>query len=147
MKTLIKQIKSSNLLATISPIRRFFLSSQRIWYFVSIGLTLAALVSVFVIPENKPPASYLRYFLGSIFLFLIPGYCFMRLISIGRSFSKVVTFLLSIPTSLAWVFIIGLVVNFLPGGLSVTSVITALSVFTIVSATIAVILEQKKSKG
>jgi uncharacterized membrane protein len=144
MKALIKEKRLSNLFATNSSIREFFLSSQRIWYFLSVGLTIAALISVLVIPENNPPLIYIRYFLGSIFLFLIPGYCFMRVVFIKRSFSKAVTILLSIPTSLVWVFIISLIVNFLPGRITTSSVITALSIFAIGCATIAIILEQKK---
>jgi len=136
-------MKETGLQRKLCSIKEYFQSKGK-WYFFSMGVTLATLISVFSISENAFPLSYLRYIPGLIFLCWLPGFCFAKTLSLERSYNKTVGFILNIPLSLGLVFIIGLVVNFFPGGLRLTSVVGAMAVFIVASATVALFLDQRR---
>jgi len=145
MKKLIKKLEPLSLPVLVRSLKEYLTSPKGRWYFLVLGLTIATLLSTSAISEDAFPLSYLRYFLGFVFLCWLPGFCFAKALSLEKSFSKAVEFLLCIPLSLGLVLIIGLIVNFLPGGLRLAPVIVALSIFTVASATVALFLDQGRS--
>lgn len=65
----------------VSPLPQNFstyLKTSAYWYWITVILSIATTLTVFIIPEDAYPLIYLRYVLGSIFVLWLPGYTFTK---------------------------------------------------------------------
>ena len=124
-------------------------SNQALWYRATVIVSILTLVFAFLISENFYPWSYIRNVLGLIFVLWLPGYTFIQLLfpvnapktETSTNLSRVDRIALSIIMSMALVALIGSVLNFTPFGINIITIILSLLVFSLVSATAAVIRE------
>ena len=121
-----------------TPIKCFsdFLSSRKsLWFWVTIGLTLIAFVSILFFPETGTPLSYLRYAFGFILAVFLPGYCLTEtLFPRKKSMDEIERFTLSVGLSFAVTALVGLFLSFTPLGLTLTTALLALGSIVIVLA-------------
>jgi len=123
------------------------------WYWIILILSITLIV-VFSIPENFYPLLYLRYLFGAIFILFLPGYSVIKFIFVNKnqiesqdSFYSIekVGFILIL--NLTIVSITGLAVNYIIGGIGLTSITLSLMIVTILFANFALIRElQSKSE-
>jgi hypothetical protein len=133
--------------------KAYVFSSQAYWYWVTIGLVLGTVASVFVIPENLFPLVYVRYFLGSFFVLFLPGYAFTKALfpkqvpirTGSEEIDNIERFALSAGMSLALVPMVGLALNYTPFGITFVPVTLSLLALTIIFATAAFLREQQPS--
>jgi hypothetical protein len=134
-------------------------SSYAHWYWITVTLTLATLLVVFVVPEDDFPLVYVRYALGIIFIMWLPGYAFIKALfpqglpwaralahSLGTSeknLDQIERAALSLGMSIALVPIVGLLLNYTPWGIRLSSIVLSLTALTIVFATAAILREQQ----
>lgn len=122
----------------------YILSSKAHWYWTIIALSAITTVLVFIIPENAYPIVYARHILGTVFVLWLPGYSLMKTLFPTKEIDNVERIALSIGMSLALVPIVGLLLNYMPWGIRVTSITLSLLALTITFSTAAVIREHKR---
>jgi hypothetical protein len=130
-------------------------TSQALWYWATIAVATLTVVTVFTVPEDFYPWTYLRNVLGIIFVLWLPGYTSVKALFPARMPIKTSTenletierIALSIGMSIALVPVIGLLLYYTPLGLSVTPIVLSLLALTVVFATVAIAREhQTKTK-
>jgi hypothetical protein len=123
-------------------------SQKTAWYWIAIAIAITAAVTVFVVPDGVYPLGYLRIVLGAIFVLFMPGFVLIRVLFPA----KIVTHqnldaldyaALSLGISIAIVAATGLLLNYLPWGLSLTSITISLLALTIIVATAAMLHERQ----
>jgi hypothetical protein len=134
-------------------------SNQALWYRVTMALTMATAIVVFAVPEDAFPLVYVRYVLGAIFILWLPGYSFIRVLfpqtlplarGLERSSRKTEKNLdtieraaLSLGMSMAFVIMVGVLLNFTPWGIRLTPIVLSLTALTIIFATVAIVREHQ----
>ena len=126
-------------------------TSSASWYWVTVATTLAALISVFLIPEDAYPVVIVRYVLGAIFILWLPGYAFIKALfpvtlpikTADKNLDTVERIALSSGMSLALVPIVGLLLNYTPWGIRLTPITLSLTALTLSFATAAVVRENQ----
>jgi uncharacterized membrane protein len=129
---------------------KYFLTEKTVWYWTTIALAVATVVTVFVISENAYPIVYIRYMLGSIFMLWLPGYTFIKALfptqlpikTSSESLDTVERVALSIGISLVLVSMVGLLLNYTPWGIRLAPVTLSLLGLSVTFATVAMIREQ-----
>jgi hypothetical protein len=132
-------------------------SNQAVWYWITMTLTLATMLVVFVVPENDFPLVYIRYVLGIIFVLWLPGYAFIKALfpqtlpfaralahSLGtteKDLDIIERVALSLGMSIALVPIVGLLLNYTPWGIRLTPIVVSLTTLTLAFATTAIARE------
>ena len=128
-----------------------FIKTNAYWYWITIILSIAAALTVFMIPEDAYPIVYVRYVLGSVFVLWFPGYAFIKAlfptqvpIPLGtEGLDNIERAALSAGMSLALVPITGLFLNYTPWGIRTTPVTLSLLALTLIFASVAIIREYK----
>lgn len=132
-------------------------SNHAVWYWITMTLTLATMLVVFVVHENDFPLVYVRYVLGIIFILWLPGYAFIKALfpqtlpfaralahSLGtteKNLDTIERVALSLGMSIALVPIVGLLLNYTPWGIRLTPIVLSLTTLTSAFATTAIARE------
>jgi len=124
----------------------YFFSSHVVWFWALFFTVILMLLSVYLLPSN-PPAIYIRYIIGSVFVLYLPGASLVELLyPSGHSLSQLERVALSIGLSLALVPLIGLVLNYTPWGIRLDPVLASLSIVTLCLASGAVVRKYSLSR-
>lgn len=142
---------------TPEKFRSYLRSNHAVWYWITMTLTLATMLVVFVVPENDFPLVYVRYVLGIIFVLWLPGYAFIKALfpqtlpfaralahSLGtteKNLDTIERVALSLGMSIALVPIVGLLLNYTPWGIRLTPIVLSLTTLTSAFATTAIARE------
>ena len=118
MNDLLEETESSQRL------KEYMLSDRSYWFWATIILAIVTTVLVFTVPEDSYPLSYLRNFLGLVFVLFLPGYTFIKALfpahvpveASSESLELIEIIALSFGMSLALVPIVGLLLNYTPWG-------------------------------
>jgi uncharacterized membrane protein len=121
--------------------RKYLLSTNAYWYWAIIALATVAIITIFAIPENSFPLVYARHILGLIFVLWLPGYCLIKALFPTKEIDSIERVALSTVMSLALVPLMGMILNFTPWGITLTSVTISLLGLTLALATAAIIRE------
>lgn len=147
---------SSQPLPSSSKISSYLKTSQASWYWISTIFALVTLISVFLIPENLQPVSYVRNILGAIFVVYLPGYVFIKTLfpvevpikTSKDDFDQIERFVLGVSMSLVVTPIVGLLLNYTPWGIGLVPMTFTLFVFSMFFSATAIIREhQAKMKA
>jgi hypothetical protein len=134
-----------------SKISSYLETSQANWYWMATIFALLTLISVFLIPENLQPLSYMRNTLAVIFIVYFPGYTLIKAlfpveapIKISKEkFDQIERFVLSIAMSLVVVPIVGLLLNYTPLGIGLVPMTLAIFAFSMVFSAAGLIREHR----
>jgi len=118
-------------------------TKEAYWYWTTIVLTLATTLTVFTVPENVHPLSYIRNILGALFVLWLPGYTFIKALfpskvptkTSSENLDTIERVALSLGMSLALTPIVGLILNYTPWGITLTPITLSLLALTVVFAT------------
>lgn len=103
---------------------------QNLSLYFALGVSLMTILVVYALPTDLPLAA-IRWVLGSIFVFFIPGYVTVEaLFPKGRELDGIERWALSVGLSLALVPLIGLILNYTPWGIRLTPIMLSLALFT-----------------
>ncbi len=109
----------------------YFTSLYALWFWLVAMFVALVLVSIYVLPQVYPLV-YLRYVTGAVFILFMPGYVLIEaLYPKADELRGLEKFALDVGLSLALVPIVGLVLNYLPGGIGLGSIIASLSVLVL----------------
>ena len=108
-----------------------------LWYWTTVSLVVLTVITI-ALSTYVEYLTYLRYVLGSLFVLYLPGASLIEaLYPKEEDLSPLERLALSIGLSLAVVPLIGLILNYTPWGIRLEPIITSLTVFTVLMATIA----------
>ncbi len=124
-------------------------SREPLWFWLSITIAIATAASVFTMPENDYPLTYLRQILGSIFILFLPGFVFLKMLypskvpvaTSSENLDTIERIALSIGLSIALTAIAGLILNYAPWGIRLMPITISLLGFTLICALIALLHE------
>lgn len=141
-------------LPTPPNLATYLKTGQALWYWATIATALITAVIVFTVPENSHPLNLLRIALGAVFILWLPGYTLIKALfpqqtptrRTARNLDTIERIALSLGMSLALVPIVGLLLNYTPWGIRLTSIVLSLFALTTVFATAAIGREYKISK-
>lgn len=123
-------------------LKAYMRSIDTYWFWITVSLAAATVITVFTIPENAYPIVYMRYALGSIFVLWLPGYALIKMLFPSRKdLDSIERIALSIGLSLALVPLVGLLLNYTPWGIRLTPVTLSLLALTLIFAVTALIRE------
>lgn len=130
-----------------SSIKNYLFSNRVYWYWTTTLLALCSALLTFIIPENAYPAIYARYVLGTIFIWILPGYAFIKALFPSRipisTSSTNLDFIervaLSIGMSIVLVILNGFILNYTPFGIRIHSATLSLLILTLFFASVGVI--------
>jgi uncharacterized membrane protein len=129
-------------------------SRLSLWYWPTVAIVLASIVSVFAIDENAYPLVVIRYVFGAIFVLWLPGYAFVKALfptelpikTRDKNLDSVERVALSAGMNLVLVPIVGLVLNYTPWGIRLTPIVLSLAALTLTFATTALLRETNARK-
>jgi len=121
----------------------YLISNKAGWYWATVLSAVVTVVLVFKIPENTYPLVYARYFFGSFFVLLLPGYALIRTLYPAKRLDNIERVGLSIGLSIALVCLDAFILNFTPWKITVLSITLTLSCLTVIFATIALLHERQ----
>jgi len=129
-------------------------TKETCWYWITLTVAVATSVVALIVPEGAQPLVYVRYFLGTIFVLWLPGYCFTRALfpvtpqleQASKSLDQIERTALSLGMSLALVPLVGLLLNYTPWGIRLAPIVLSLLLLTVIFASAAVIREYKAKK-
>lgn len=130
-------------------LKRHVLSRQSSWYWATLILALSATLSTFAIAENAYPTVYARYVLGTILIWLLPGYSCIKLLfpsnvpipTSRNELDLIERVALSIGMSIVIVILVGFILNYTAYGIRTDSSVLSLLEVTVILATAAIIRE------
>jgi hypothetical protein len=134
--------------------KTYLFSIESAWYWTTMAVALATVLSVFAVPKDLFPVIYVRNFLGLIFVLFLPGYAFEKFLFQNRvpfkasseSFDTVERLVLSVGLSIALTPMMALILYYTQFGISLIPITLGLLTFTAIFATAAVAREyQAKS--
>lgn len=135
--------------------KKYSMSRRASWYWITNGLVLATVISIFWLPQDVFPVAYVRAFLGLIFVLLLPGFSLAKTLypinvpikTSSENLDLIERIILSIGMSIILTFIVGLVLNYSPWGLALTPETLALALFTVILALVAITREYQMQKA
>jgi hypothetical protein len=133
--------------STPQSLKPYIRSTEAYWFWTTISLAIATVITVFTVPEDAYPIVYIRYVLGSIFVLWLPGFTLIKaLFPSKKEMDSIERSALSIGLSLAIVPIVGLLLNYTPWGIRLMPITLSLLALTITFATTALIREHQTKK-
>ncbi len=119
-------------------------------YWLTIIITLTSLTAVLTI-NDASPLVFAKYFFGAILVLCTPGFAFVNALWPTRTEAEsdatidwLTRAAFSVVLSIALVSIVALAMDFVPLGVTLTSLVPALSALTVIFATVACYREYKK---
>lgn len=136
----------------LSAIEQIRAQAKTTSYWLTIIITIAAAVVIFVIPEDNQSLVSLRIILAIVFVMFLPGFVFVKTLfqndsSVQNSSTgsdSLERLALSVAMSLIITSIIGLILNSTPWGVTLSSVTLTLLAFTLIFATIAMFRDLRR---
>jgi Protein of unknown function (DUF1616) len=105
-------------------------SYDSLCFWLRIAATCFALTVIFFLP-NVEPWSYIRILTAVVFVLFLPGNALVQLLFAHRNMEQTEQIVLSVALSMAIVSIIGLILKYMPLGLTVQSVAISVSILSI----------------
>jgi hypothetical protein len=135
--------------------KEYLFSHRGAWYWIASIFMVISCLSIFLIPSNTPVLSYMRNFLGILFVLYLPGYSLIKTLYPIRlplkmpsvSLDYIEGIVLSLGLSLALTSIVGLLLYYTPWGLTVAPVTVGLLIITSAFLSIGIFREYHELKS
>jgi hypothetical protein len=143
-------LRASSSVPVPQNLSEYLKKKASLWYWATFGLTFVSAIVVFSF-QDIGLQGYVRYILGSVFVLGLPGYSLVRalfpskFVKSGKTLGidSLTAFSLTVVLSIALVSIVGLVLNYTPWGVQLSTLVLSLSSLTVVIATVAVFRENQ----
>ena len=127
----------------VTPSKSFvgFLTTwqENLWFYASLCVPFGTILVINFTPPQFP-FLVVRWALGSVLIFFIPGYVTLKGLYLGdRGIDGSERLALSVAVSLVLVMLVGLFLNYTPWGIRLAPIIVALTILTVGLATMALI--------
>lgn len=137
---------------TSFSLNAYLISTETIWFWLTMALVIAAATAVFIIPADTYPLVYIRQTLGVLFVLFLPGFAFIKMLypskvpmtTSSENLDAVERIAFSFGLSIALTAMTGLILNYTPWGIRLNPITFSLMALTTVLATVAVLREYKE---
>jgi len=109
-----------------------------LFFYVSLVISLAAILAVYVLPSNFPFV-ILRWMVGLLFVLFVPGYVAVEALFGFAELDVSELIALSVGLSVTLAMFVGLLINYTPWGINLTVIVIALTTLTILLDTVALL--------
>lgn len=120
-----------------SSLKAFIISEESAWFWIVANLTLSTALAVIAIPDTFFPLVCVRYFSGLLYVLFLPGYSALRAFAAKKTLQYLEQLVLSIGLSIFLTFALGLVLNYLPWGITLGPIVLGLAIITLVFTLVA----------
>lgn len=134
----IKRLQKKKLITLFRPDEKkptnfieYLYSRNSQWFWATITISLATVISTYLLNDANNPLIYLRYMLGIVYIVFLPGFCFIKILFPNKEIYDFETMGLSIGTSLVLIPLSGLLLNYTPWGIEVIPMILSINILTI----------------
>ena len=104
---------------------------ENLWFYASLWVSFVTILVIWFTPPELP-LLVLRWALGSVFAFFIPGYVALQGLYPGdRTIDRAERITLSVAVSVVLVMAVGLLLNYTPWGIRLTPILIALTILTV----------------
>jgi len=110
---------------------------------ITIAATIFGTVVLLALQHTAFPLVYVRFIFGSMIVLYLPGYSTILALFPRKELGSISMIALSIATSLAEVSILGLVLNYTPWGITLTTITLSLLIATLTSAVVVIIRKKE----
>jgi hypothetical protein len=118
---------------------------RNIWLYLSLVVSFTAIFAIYAIPSESPFVA-LRWALSLLLVLFIPGYLTLEaLFPGGGQLDTIERLALSVALSLTLVMFVGLLLNYSPGGIRLSSILISLTILTAGVAVVALAREYRTS--
>lgn len=114
-----------------SSFKAFIISEESAWFWIVANLTLSTALAVIAIPDTSLPLVYVRCFSGLLYVLFLPGYSALRAFAAKKTLQYLEQLVLSIGLSIFLTFVLGLVLNYLPWGITLGPIVLGLAIITL----------------
>jgi uncharacterized membrane protein len=115
------------------------------WLEIIVLYTFLTMAIVYLVPSDSP-FSAIRYAVGFVFVVLLPGYCLVNILFLGRNrLDPVETAVLSVALSFGIAGLVGLFLGLSPIEISFTSITVSLTVIVLVLTVVAFVRRAKET--
>jgi hypothetical protein len=126
-----------------SDLKHYMTTAGARWYWFIMTLCMLTATVVLILPAINPVV-YMRYLLGSVFVFWMPGYCLVKSLFPGRKLEKMELIALSLGTSIVLVPMMTFVLHYTPWGIGTVSATVVLIILTVALSSIAIVREHQE---
>ena len=139
------KITLKNHQAPVTPVLgSYVFSTNASWYWAIIAVAAATAALVFTVPENAYPVVFTRYIFGAFFVLFLPGFALSKALFPMKGLNNIEQFALGTGISIALAPLVGLLLNFAPGGISTSATTFSLLALTVVLATTGLVREKER---
>ena len=117
---------------------------EQLWYILVVIFSVVTVFVSFMIPASLLLVKQIRMFFGLFSTSFLPGYVFNKVLFAKKENRSIEMIALSFGTSMIIVSIIALFLSFSPWGITYSSTIFSLFTFTMIFATVALVISLKK---
>jgi len=121
----------------------YLFSKYSSWFWMIIVFNIINIIIITSIKTDNHPYIYIRYISGMLFLFFIPGFSLIKLLSIERNINNFEKTLLSIGCSIAIIPITGLLLNYIEIQITIYSIVFILVFLATIFSGIAIFEEYR----
>jgi hypothetical protein len=122
----------------------FVLMPKSYWYWIVVFFAAITLFLVYNVPAGSFPLFYVRNIFGVIYVLFLPGFCLVKMLFPKKDGDPIINFALYIGTSLIMLPLIGLALNYSPGGIKAEPLALTLFLFIFIFSLIALYREYVK---
>ncbi len=129
--------------AVPTDLKHYLVTPRARWYWFVIFLCTLTATFILILPEINPVV-YVRYLLGSIFVFWLPGYCLVKSLFPGKKHEKSKLIGLSWGISIVLVSMTSFTLHYTPWRIKAMSTSIALLILTLALSTLALFREHQE---
>jgi len=124
-------------------LKHYVASTKARWYWFTIALCMLNATVILILPQIDALV-YIRYLLGSVLVFWIPGYCVVKSLFPGKELEKLELVALSLGTSSVLVPLMTLILQYTPWGIKTAPVTIVLLIQALAFSTLALFREHQE---
>jgi uncharacterized membrane protein len=131
--------------------KTYIKTKHTIWFYLTITLATLSSIMTLIVTDNPFPINYIRFVLGTIFLWILPGYSFTKVLfprkmHQSKELNLIERSVLSFGMSFILVILNGFFIDYFPFKIQTFNVTISLFILIIFFATVAFIREHKNFK-
>jgi uncharacterized membrane protein len=109
---------------------QFIKSPRELWFLIIFLITTINIISWYLIPEEESNFLWIRYIIGTLFIFIVPGASVAYFLKLDKTIGSLEKFIIIVIMSIAIAPAVGLVLNFTPWGVDPIVLLVVLSLFS-----------------
>jgi len=134
-----KEKKISTIIDPVNAFIRFITSKRERWLLSIYFITTLNAFTWYLIPDERVEFVWIRYIVGTLFIFLVPGASLVSVLNLEKLFGQLEVFIIIIILSIVLEPAFGLILNYTPWGVDPVALLVTLSLFSYILSGVSII--------